>query len=372
VLLAVLFAAHPAVAAPVGTRICERFGNAAVADGRYVVQTNVWGATTRQCLDLTGTGFAVTTARHHKTGAAPAAYPSIYAGCHYGTCSSGSGLPMAAASPGFAAIDTGVALSYPDSGEWNAAYDIWFDPTPRTTGQNTGAELMVWLGSAGSPRPSGSMVGTATLAGGTWTVWVGHSGSTVVSYVRTTPTASITFGVHEFYADLVSRGYARPSWYLTSVQVGFETWEGGAGLALDSFSFGTDGSAGREVAGPGSGRCLDLRGYGSADGTPVQLWDCGRTWNQMWTYTGGRLVNPRSGGCLDVAGGGIGNGTPVRLWPCGEVGAQQWQVHPNGTVTNPRSGRCLDAVGRATGNGTRLQIWDCADGGSANQVWSLR
>jgi hypothetical protein len=28
---------------------------------------------------------------------------------------------------------------------YDASYDVWFDPTARTDGQNTGAELMVWL-----------------------------------------------------------------------------------------------------------------------------------------------------------------------------------------------------------------------------------
>ncbi len=30
-------------------------------------------------------------------------------------------------------------MTYPSGGVWDAAYDIWFDPTARRDGQNTGA-----------------------------------------------------------------------------------------------------------------------------------------------------------------------------------------------------------------------------------------
>jgi endoglucanase len=362
------------------TQICAQFGSAAVSGGKYIVQNNEWGDTSPQCITATDTGFSITTASHNlPTNGAPAAYPSIYAGCHYGNCSSGSGLPMQVSNPAFGNVTTGVTMSYPNAGQWDAAYDIWFDPTARTDGQNTGAELMVWLNHAGAPQPVGSPVGTVSIAGGTWTVWEGNIGWNVVSYVRTAATGSITFAVKDFYNDMVGRGYAQNSWYLTSVQAGFEPWVGQTGLAVNSFSYSTTGNGGgggtggQTVVGQGSNRCLDIKDFGTADGTPVQLWDCAGGWNQLWTYTGGALVNPSSGKCLDVASGGTANGTQARLWSCNGTGAQQWQRNGNGTITNPQSGRCLDAVAQGTANGTPLQIWDCYGSGTqANQVWSFR
>ncbi|MFI7423393.1 cellulose binding domain-containing protein [Nonomuraea sp. NPDC049684] len=232
--------AAPAQAAPV---LCEKWGSATVQNGRYIVMNNVWGADTAQCVDVNQNGgFTVTRADHDKaTNGAPAAYPAVYAGCHYAACTTGSGLPAQASSPGFGALRSTVAMTYPASGTWDAAYDIWFDPTPRTDGQNTGAEVMIWLNKRGSIQPVGSQVGTATLAGGTWQVWYGNIGWNVVSYVRTSAASSLDFAVDTFYADAVSRGYAQRSWYLTSVQAGFEPWVGGAGLAVDSFSFGSGG-----------------------------------------------------------------------------------------------------------------------------------
>ncbi|MDA0647631.1 MULTISPECIES: GH12 family glycosyl hydrolase domain-containing protein [Nonomuraea] len=240
VLLAAFAFAMPAHAAPV---ICEKYGSAQIQNGRYIVQNNVWGASTAQCIDVNQNGgFTVTQAAHNNaTNGAPAAYPSIYAGCHYAACTTGSGLPVRADASGFGNLRSSVSMSYPGSGTWNAAYDLWFDPTPRTDGQNTGAELMIWLNHRGSIQPIGSRVGTANLAGGTWDVWFGNVGWNVISYVRTSPASSIDFAVDTFFSDVVARGYGQRSWYLTSVQAGFEPWVGGAGLAVNSFAVTTSG-----------------------------------------------------------------------------------------------------------------------------------
>src|SRR5690242_3482181 len=229
-------AAGVAAAAPAhaDTQICSQYGSTTIQGGKYVVQNNNWGDSTTQCINVTSTGFAVTSAVHNKPqNGAPGAYPSVYAGCHYANCSTGSGLPMQTSNSQFGTISTSVSMTYPNNGSvFDASYDIWFDPTPRTDGQNTGAELMVWLNHTGSVQPVGSRVATVNLAGGTWDVWYGNSGWNVVSYVRTSATSSISFPVSAFYNDMLSRGYAQSSWYITSVQAGFEPWVGGTGLAV--------------------------------------------------------------------------------------------------------------------------------------------
>jgi chitodextrinase len=218
--------------------VCDQFGSTKVQNGKYVIQNNNWGDTTTQCITTTDTGFSVTTASHNKpTNGAPGSYPSIYAGCHYANCSTGSGLPMQASSSQFGTVNTSVSMAYPGSGTYDAAYDVWFDPTPRTDGQNTGAEVMIWLNHTGAIQPVGSRQATVSLAGGTWDVWFGNIGWNVISYVRTSPTSSISFPVNTFYSDAVNRGYAQRSWYMTSVQAGFEPWIGGVGLAVNNFSY---------------------------------------------------------------------------------------------------------------------------------------
>lgn len=366
------------------TQICGQYQSLSVSGGQYIVQNDEWNDSIQQCLNVTNDGFQVTSGSHNlSTSGSPAAYPSIYAGCHYGNCTSGNGLPLQVSAFGNPQSSVNFSTA---SGQWDASYDIWFDTQPNPSGQNDGEELMIWANHAGAPEPAGSQVGTANIEGATWQVWEarlnnGGIGWNDVSYVRESPTNAITVNLKDFTHDSLSRGYLNSAWYLTSVQFGFEPWQGGPGLGVNSFSFTANGSGGgggggtgsaEPIVGQGSGRCLDIQNYGTADGTPVQLWDCSGNWNQQWSRSGGTFVNPQSGKCLDVAGAGTADGTQVRLWSCNGTAAQQWQVNSNGTITNPDSGKCLDATGQGTANGTPLQIWDCYVGGTqANQVWTL-
>ncbi len=116
------------------------------------------------------------------------------------------------------------------------------------------------------------------------------------------------------------------------------------------------------------GRCADVAGGASADGTPVQLFDCNGTAAQRWTVSADGTVEAL-GKCLDVAGGGTANGTPVQLYGCNGTGAQTWRAQSDGTLRNPQSGRCLDTAAGGTGNGARLVIADCT--AAVTQRWTL-
>jgi endoglucanase len=241
-----LFAVAPA-AAHADTQLCDQYGSTQVDGGQYIVQNNEWNDSIQQCLDVTDDGFTVTTGNHNlPSNGSPAAYPSIYAGCHYGNCSTNSGLPLQVSQ--FGDPQSSVAFSTA-SGQWDASYDIWFDSQPDPSGQNDGEELMIWANHAGSPEPAGSQIGTATIEGATWDVWEarltnGGISWNDVSYVREQPTTSLTVNLTDFTNDSLSRGYLNSGWYLTSVQFGFEPWQGGPGLGVNSFSFTTNGSGG--------------------------------------------------------------------------------------------------------------------------------
>jgi hypothetical protein len=298
--VAVAAATTGAGAAPAGTVICEQYGSATSPDGRYIVQNNRWGSTTEQCVTITSGGFTLTrSAADVPTNGAPAGYPSIYWGCHYGNCTPGFA-PIQLSSAAFAGVGTSVSMTYPSSGQWNAAYDIWLDPTPRTNGQNTGAEIMVWLNHRGLPQPVGSRVATVSLAGGTWDVWFGNIGWNVVSYVRTSATGSISFPVSTFTNDAISRGYASRSWYLTSIQAGFEPWTGGAGLAVTAFSVTTGGTGPTSTPTNPGGSLACAASY-----AVTQSWGDGFTadvtvrntgtrpttgWTVTWTYGGTQRI----------------------------------------------------------------------------------
>jgi hypothetical protein len=76
------------------------------------------------------------------------------------------------------------------------------------------------------------------------------------------------------------------------------------------------------------------------------------------------------GKCLDVAGGGTGDGTLIQLYDCNGTAAQQWTANAStGALGNPVSGRCLDIPNSSTNDGTQLQLFDC--NGSNAQRWVL-
>ncbi|WP_225850711.1 chitinase [Streptomyces sp. HPF1205] len=117
-----------------------------------------------------------------------------------------------------------------------------------------------------------------------------------------------------------------------------------------------------------SGKCVDVAGANSANGTAVQLYDCNGTAAQSWTVGADGTLRAL-GKCMDVTAAGTANGTQVQLYDCNGTGAQVWQKGSGNTLVNPASGRCLDATGPSSANGTRLQIWDCF--GGTNQQWTL-
>ena len=124
------------------------------------------------------------------------------------------------------------------------------------------------------------------------------------------------------------------------------------------------------IVGGQSGRCVDVPGYSTTNGTQVQLWDCHGGTNQRWTYTASKQLTVYGNKCLDANGQGTANGTAVIIWDCNGQANQQWNIAGNGTITGVQSGLCLDAAAAATANGTKIQLWSCTGGG--NQQWSLR
>jgi hypothetical protein len=123
------------------------------------------------------------------------------------------------------------------------------------------------------------------------------------------------------------------------------------------------------ITGPGN-KCVDVAGDDTGgDYTAVQLWDCqSYAADQHWTHNADNSLSTL-GRCLDINGNGTANGTQVELWDCNGVGGQKWVQQADGSLRNPQSGRCLDSPSGATANGTRLQIYDC--NGSAAQKFSV-
>ncbi len=131
-------------------------------------------------------------------------------------------------------------------------------------------------------------------------------------------------------------------------------------------SGGGGGGSATPIHGYG-GKCVDVSGANTANGTAIQLWTCNGTGAQQWTHTGNTFQ--ALGKCMDVTSAGTADGTKVQLWDCNGTGAQQWIQGANGSLINTNSGKCLDATDWGTSDGTRLQIWSCT--GGANQSWTI-
>ncbi|MFD9062772.1 ricin-type beta-trefoil lectin domain protein [Kitasatospora purpeofusca] len=117
----------------------------------------------------------------------------------------------------------------------------------------------------------------------------------------------------------------------------------------------------------GTSLCADVDHGGAANGTATLLEDCtdqGAASSQAFTFGTDGSVHVL-GKCLDVTGANTENGSPVNVWDCNGSAAQTWVAGPYpGTLKNPNADKCLDAGAGATAGG-RLVIQDCHDGAGA-------
>ncbi|MFF4837513.1 lectin [Streptomyces sp. NPDC001315] len=116
-----------------------------------------------------------------------------------------------------------------------------------------------------------------------------------------------------------------------------------------------------------AGKCLDVAGANSADGTAVQLYDCNGTAAQQWTVGSDGTIRAL-GKCLDVTGNATADGAKAQLWSCTGGANQKWTVTAAHDIVNPQANKCLDVADNNSANGTRIQIWSCS--GGSNQKWT--
>lgn len=235
--IAVCFACLGMVSTSAGQSSCAITGTIPINSNVYIYQQNEWNSSLQQCATVSGVGFTLTTANFNlPTNGAPATYPSIFRGCHWGNCTSSNPFPIQESN--IASASTSVTITQPSGFNNDAAYDIWFNQTSTTSGQPNGTEVMIWINHQGSPQPFGSQVATATIDGASWAVWTGRQSSwNIVSYVRETPVTSVAnLDLLPFFSDAVARGSLQSAWWLIDVEYGFEIWTGGQGLGISGFS----------------------------------------------------------------------------------------------------------------------------------------
>ncbi len=103
------------------------------------------------------------------------------------------------------------------------------------------------------------------------------------------------------------------------------------------------------MAEPG-GRCIEVVGGGSANGTPVQVATCVDGSPQRWTVTNSGLIQGIAGKCLQIGSDGVS----AQIWDCLSSAAQKWTVTSNGQIRG-FEGSCLTIPT----TGTQLQVSAC-------------
>jgi hypothetical protein len=237
----------------------------------YIINNNNWGqeSSTYQALDYVGNSFTVNVTSGSGGGANMVSFPSIYIGANgnigvgdaYNTWKD-SGLPKKISEMNSA--KSTFQWSGGNSGNYNAAYDIWFSKKSPTAGDyNDGISgfIMIWTFKPSSSEPigGGNTKRDATIDGKSYTVWRGNRNATatgtdgagrpVISYVANTTNNNFSSDLKLFFDDAVTNGAADmaagsgitqafdSSWYLTDVFAGFEIWNGSDAKGLkDTFT----------------------------------------------------------------------------------------------------------------------------------------
>ncbi|MFI6316712.1 ThuA domain-containing protein [Nonomuraea sp. NPDC050556] len=235
-----------------------------------------------------------------------------------------------------AGANGGQTLGYIDPGDW-AAYNglpIGGSTTfrARVVSGGPGGAIQVRTGS-----PTGPVLGTVAVPNtGGWSTFADVSA----------PLSNVPAGTANVYLTFTGSG---------------------TGLFdVDDFTFVAGGGSGGSIVGLG-GKCLDVRGGASADGTVVQIYGCNGSPAQTWSRTGQTFR--ALGKCLDVSGAGTADGTKIQLWTCNNSGAQNWAPQSNGTLLNPNSGKCMDVSGANPADSTPVILWTCHTG--PNQKWTI-
>ena len=126
---------------------------------------------------------------------------------------------------------------------------------------------------------------------------------------------------------------------------------------------------GEELRGVASGRCIDVPGFSTTNGTELDLWDCNGGGNQSWNWTADKQLTVYGSKCMTIGGDGSSAGSPVMITDCTGMTNQAWEVNEDLSVTSLSDPElCLEAAGAEVGNGTPIHVGHC--NGGTNQQWA--
>ena len=113
------------------------------------------------------------------------------------------------------------------------------------------------------------------------------------------------------------------------------------------------------------GKCVNIVGNGTANGSKLQLWTCNGGANELWEITGGvgALYNPASGKCIDDPYNSEKNGTQLDIWSCNSEAWQAWLL-PGSPFESAVSGKCINDSGNSSANGAGIVSYTCNGAGN--------
>jgi len=122
-------------------------------------------------------------------------------------------------------------------------------------------------------------------------------------------------------------------------------------------------------------RYLDVAHLSTTDGAQVWAWSYTGGSNQLWTFMGMgdgtyEIVNQASGKCLEVRGGTTGNGSYIQQYGCWGGDNQRWSVvlcQGYIQIVGKQSGRCLSSS--ALLDGATVTLWDCSN--ASSEQWAV-
>ncbi|MEP7049167.1 MAG: hypothetical protein ABJB12_02390 [Pseudomonadota bacterium] len=211
--------------------------------GKYDLHNNINNDPNgTQCVTPTqsgsAVGFTIASSNVRDPNTAPAAYPSLVDGWHYGEVSNDPALPKAMS----ALMSANSSVTFTGSAsKYNAAYDIWVLPTlPSASVKDPsgGLEVMIWLDHTNPPVPAAPSTGATFMSGyqvysGTVSTW------NYVAYVGSGKT--FNGDLKPFIQDAITRKGTQQSAaaggpWLAGIEFGFELYGSGNGLAVTSFT----------------------------------------------------------------------------------------------------------------------------------------
>jgi len=115
-----------------------------------------------------------------------------------------------------------------------------------------------------------------------------------------------------------------------------------------------------------NGECIDVQDGLTADGTPIDVFQCHGSPNERWFIRNG-VISESFGSCLDVQGGAPIDAAPIILVTCSGTLSQQWSI-TSGQIVG-LGGKCIVESGGGSADLTPLILSSC--NAPPNSRWTV-